>query len=106
GLTLSSSPSTEELYRARVFEEPLVPIGGSPMLEENAALATALKAYAARTRPDDFLGLTQFLDSHPTSSWNAALLICLGLEYYNTAHYSLALEAWNKGWALAKSAED
>src|SRR5262249_55154866 len=43
---------------------------------------------------------------YPKSPWRAALLTDLGLEYYNTAHYSLALEAWNRAWLLAKDATD
>jgi hypothetical protein len=36
----------------------------------------------------------------------AALLTNLGLEYYNTGHYSKALEAWRQAWELAKTATD
>jgi RHS repeat-associated protein len=104
--SLSANPTVEEFFHARVFEEPLVPIGPAPTPEENAALAAALVGYAQRSGPDDFSGLTRFLDEHPRSSWNAALLICLGLEYYNTAHYWLALDAWSRGWSLAKDASD
>src|ERR1041385_836555 len=94
GLEFSDSPTTQEIFRAWVFEEPLVPIGGEPNAEENAALAAALIGYAKRSGPDDFSGLTEFLESQPRSPWRAALLTDLGFEYYNTAHYSLALEAW------------
>src|SRR4029453_6595370 len=47
-----------------------------------------------------------FLERRPRSPWQAALLTGLGLEYYNTAHYSLALDAWAKAWSLAKDASD
>ena len=106
GLQFSASPTTQEIFRARVFEEPLVPIGGEPGADENAALAAALVGYAKRSGPDDFASLTGFLEKHPQSPWRAALLTGLGLEYYNTAHYSLALEAWEKAWPLAKEATD
>jgi len=105
-LEFSAKPSVEEMFRARVFEEPLVPIGGEPSAEENAALATALIGYSKRSGPDDFSSFTGFLEKHPQSPWRAALLTCLGLEYYNTAHYSLALEAWREAWALGKYAKD
>lgn len=105
-LEFSASPTTEEIFRARVFEEPLVPVGGEPTPAENTALAAALRGYAVRNSPDDFSSLTDFLDQHPNSPWAAALLTDLGLEYYNTAHYSLALEAWGKAWNLAKDATD
>jgi RHS repeat-associated protein len=105
-LAFSERPTPEELFRARVFEEPLVPVGGEPSPSENAALADALLGYAKRSGPDDFASLTGFLEAHPQSPWRAALLTDLGLEYYNTAHYSLALEAWREAWSLAKDATD
>ena len=105
-LEFSANPTPQELFRARVFEEPLVPIGGEPNAAENAALAAALLGYSKRSGPDDFSSLTGFLEKHPKSSWSAALLTDLGLEYYNTAHYSLALEAWARAWSHAKDVTD
>src|ERR1043166_6983759 len=99
GLEFSVNPTTQEIFRARVFEEPLVPIGGEPSAEENAALADALLGYAKRSGPDDFASLTSFLETHLNSPWRVALLTGLGFEYYNTAHYSLALEAWKSALA-------
>src|SRR5262245_1907824 len=45
-LKLSARPTVQEIFRAGVFEEPLVPIGGEPTLVENADLSAALNAYA------------------------------------------------------------
>jgi YD repeat-containing protein len=106
GLGFPANPTVQELSRARVFEEPLVPIGGEPTPAENAALAAALLGYAKRSGPDDFASLTGFLEDHPQSPWGAALLTCLGLECYNTAHYSLALGAWRQAWSRAKDVRD
>ena len=106
GLEFSAKPTVQEIFRARVFEEPLVPIGGEPSSDENAALAEALLGYAKRSGLDDFASLTGFLEKHPLSAWRAALLTCMGLEYYNTAYYSRALEAWQQAWAHAKDARD
>ena len=103
-LELPNNPTANDLLRARVFEEPLVPVGSEPTAPENAALAGALVDYSKRTTPDDFSSLRQFLEKHPRSAWNAALLTCLGLEYYNTAYYSLALEVWREAWALGQKA--
>lgn len=91
---------------AQVFDEPLVPIGGKPTPAENAALAVALGAHAQRTSPDQFSNLTGFLAQHPESPWRAALLTGLGLEYYQAAYYSRALEAWREAWALGQQASD
>ncbi len=68
GLEFSANPTTQEIFRARVFEEPLVPIGGEPDAAENAALAAALLGYAKRSGPDDFASLTGFLEKHPKSA--------------------------------------
>ncbi len=105
-LEFSAHPTAQEIFRARVFEEPLVPVGREPTMDENAALAAALSGYSKRTTPDDFSSLVGFLEKHPQSPWNAALLTGLGLEYYNTAYYSRALDAWVKAWPLAKDATD
>jgi len=106
GLAFPAAPGVQDFFRARVFEEPLVPVGSEPTVAENADLAAALIGYSKRSGPDDFSSLTGFLQQHPQSPWAAALLTDLGLEYYHTARYSLALEAWAEAWALAKDATD
>lgn len=106
GLEFSANPTAGEILRARIFEEPLVPVGGEPSAAENAALVAALLGYTQRSGPDDFSSLTGFLREHPKSPWRAATLTGLGFEYYNTAHYSLALAAWEQAWPLARAATD
>lgn len=105
-LEFPTRPTVEDFFRARVFEEPLVPIGGEPSDAENAELAAALLGYSKRNGPDDFASLTSYLEKHPQSVWRAALLTCLGLEYYNTAHYSKTFDAWSEAWKLSKAATD
>lgn len=101
---LSESPSEQELCRCRVFEEGLVPVGGSPSPAENRALARALQAFLDRSSSEDFSALTGFLDIYPQTVWRAALLLNLGNEFYAQARYSRALEAWEQAWADSKSA--
>lgn len=105
-LDFSQQPIAAEFFRARIFEEPLIPIGGAPADAENAALAEALRAYAARTTPDDFSSLDGFLSKHPTSAWRAALLTNLGLEAYRTGRYSRTIDSWSEAWRLSKDATD
>jgi RHS repeat-associated protein len=105
-LNFSAAPTVEEIYRAHLFAEPLVPVGGTPTAKENTELAAALVGYSKRSGPDDFTSLTGFLHRHPQSPWTAALLTDLGLEYYNTAHYSQALDTWSNAWSLAGRATD
>lgn len=106
GLQFSAQPTKSEILQARVFDEPLVPIGGEPTLAENSALAAALLSYSKRTSPDEFSALTDFLKQHPQSVWRAALLLGLGLEYYNTAHYSKTMDAWSEAWKLSQNTAD
>jgi RHS repeat-associated protein len=106
-LAFSAQPTTEEeISRARVFVDPLEPVGGEPSPSDNAALADALRGYAQRRGPDDFSSLTAFLQAHPRSPWAASVLTGLGTEYYNTAHYSLALDAWRQAWAHANEVQN
>src|SRR5260221_2988907 len=105
-LEFSASPSSEDFYRAHVFDDPLVPVNGEPSSAENAALSAALLEYSHRTSTDDFSSLTGFLKTHPRSSCRASLLLNLGLEYYRAAYYSRALEAWAQAWTLSQGATD
>jgi RHS repeat-associated protein len=102
----SPNPTPQEIFRARIFEEPLVSVGTDPTPDETTALAVALQGYAQRSGPDDFSSLTGFLAAYPTSPWNVALLTNLGLEYYHTGHYSKTLEAWGQAWALGRATTD
>jgi RHS repeat-associated protein len=102
----SPNPTLQDIFLTPLFEEPLVPIGADPTPAETAALAAALEGYAKRSSPDDFSSLTGFLETYPDSHWNASLLTNLGLEYFNTGHYSKTLEVWSQAWQLAGAATD
>src|SRR5262245_36829715 len=43
--TFSMTPTSEEIFRARVFGEPLVPVGAAPSEEDNRAIAAALSEF-------------------------------------------------------------
>lgn len=106
GLRFSAQPTAHEFLRVRLFREALVPIGGEPGPGENQALAKALLEYSQRGNADDFSAVTGFVRKYPASPWNATLLTALGIEFYETARYSKAIEAWNQAWQLAKPAKD
>jgi hypothetical protein len=80
GLRVPPNPTVEDIFNIHMFEEPLVPIGVNPTPAENAALVTAILNYSKRM--EDFSSLTEFLEIYPKSSWNAALLTDLGIDYY------------------------
>src|SRR5665213_3863883 len=90
GLGFSAQPTSTEISNARVFDEPLLPMGGEPEAEECKALAGALAEYSYRTNLDDFSSLTDFLARFPHSTWAGSLLLHLGTEYYNYGYYSKA----------------
>jgi RHS repeat-associated protein len=105
-LGFSPQPTVSEIFNARGFDEPLLPIGGEPRAEENKALADSLADYAYRTNLDDFSSLTAFLARFPNSAYSGSLLLHLGTEYYNYGHYSKALDAWEQAWQDLKKTDD
>lgn len=76
----SDTPTENEIFRARVFGEPLVALGTTSG-EENRALATALSAYLQRRRPEDTEAVESFPREHSSSPWRASLLMNLGVVW-------------------------
>lgn len=105
-LRAAGAPTNWDIFNARVFDEPLIPMSGQTAPAENRLLADALLAYADRTDPDDFSSLTQFVEGFPESPWRTSLLLHLGTEYYHHGYYSRALDAWEQGWAAAANVHD
>src|SRR5256885_6689060 len=97
-LRFSARPTDAEIFGARVFDEPLVPLSAEPHAVENRALADAIQNYADRSTPDDCSGLVAFVENFPNSRWSGPLLIHLGTEYYNYGYFSRALDAWERAW--------
>jgi RHS repeat-associated protein len=98
----SETPSDLEVFRARVFGEPIVPMARPSTAEENRALAQALLAFQDRADGDDTTAITGFVAQHPESTWRASLLLNLGQFYRQTGYFRKALAAWEEGWNLAK----
>src|SRR2546422_10768047 len=97
----SDPPTDEEIFRARVFAEPLVPVGGSTSADQNRALAKALLAFLNRRNNDELAVVEQVLADYPKSPWRASLLTDLGIVYRNTGYFSKALAAWEETWTLS-----
>ena len=96
----SRSPTESEIRRARVFLEPLVPIG-VPAGAENLALARAISDYAEKGQRSDVQPFTEFLREHPSSAWRASLLANLGIMHRASGYYTRALRAWDDAWNAA-----
>ncbi len=93
----SGDPSDDEIFRARVFSEPLVP-EHAPEPGENQALAAAILDYAAAPLREDTAALEAFLAAHPDSAWRTALLSNLGTVYRRTGYFQRALATWQTAW--------
>jgi RHS repeat-associated protein len=100
--TFSAEPTEDELFRARVFGEPMVPTG-SATPGENRALGQALSAFLAGRANEDFTPITRFLEQHPNSPWRVALLTNLGMTYRQAGYFSRALAAWKEAWEAGKN---
>ena len=79
-LESSSMLTVEEFSRRRLLQGAPVPGGGKPSDTENVAPVAAMRGYAARTAPDVFANLGNFLAKHSSSAFHAALLAHLGSE--------------------------
>lgn len=103
GLAASSpapaATSATELSRSRAFPEGLLPVGGEPSAEENAALAAALREPAGPARR---AAVDAFITARPTSSWLPALLLNRGLLRFDEGYFSSALADWLRAWELGR----
>jgi YD repeat-containing protein len=99
----SATPRDEEITRARVFEEPLVPLGGVTNIVENRQLAEALLAYLKGGNSEDLSALERFLQAHPQSAWRVSLLTNMGIVYRRTGYFTRALAVWKEAWNLGKN---
>ncbi len=93
------------------LEEPLVATGATTH-QQDADLDSAIAAYrTAPQRPGsqaDFADyakpLLAFIAAHPTSNWNAALYLDIGLGYFHAAYYSRTFEYFENAWQLGRNA--
>jgi len=102
----SAAPSDQEIFQARVFDEPLVPMGGATSVRENRDLSASILAYLVGGNPEDASALWRFLEENPRTPWRASLLTNLGVVYRRTGYYSRALVAWQEAWDIAKTATE
>lgn len=100
---LPAAPSDLEVERAALFEERLVPLGGTTTADENAALSEALRTALGRRDPYNTDEIEGFLRDHPNSPWRASLLTNLGIVWRETGRYSQALDAWETAWSLTRA---
>lgn len=102
----SARPTVDEIFAARAFREPLVPVGGTPTDAETAALALALLAFTRGTTAGSVDVFDTFLAAYPATPWRASLQLNIGARYRTAGAWSSALAAWEEAWTLARHRDD
>src|SRR5262245_11209130 len=105
-LAFSAAPTVAEIFHSAVFPEPLVPVGGAPTAQENAALARALLAYHQRADVQWFAPLITFLQEFSRTPWRASLLVNIAALQRQSGAYARAMAAADGAWLLMKDATD
>ena len=96
----------EDIFRARVFEEPLVPVGGETTEAENQALSEAIQTYLKNGGGEDVDPILAFMHQYSSSPWRASLLTNLGIVYFRTGHYLKAVTVWKQAWEWTRNETD
>ena len=105
-LKFSSNPTDEEIAHARVFDRPILSLGKTTSLRENADLAAALRAHRNRQDPDDASAIENFLRKYPNSPRSLSLSGHLASHYHHTCQFTKAMDTWQKIWASGKDIKD
>ena len=105
-LVLPNQPSPEDVFNARVFAEPLVPVGGQPSADDTAALGRAIRTFYARSDRGETSSMTSYLAGQPASPWRASLLANLGTVYAQEGAFSRAMSAFDEAWRLTKDSTE
>ncbi len=102
--TLPVEADDVQLRAVRLFEEPLVPMGGSPAAGENSALAKALTLYASSSDKEDISSLQAFLKQYPHSRWSASVALNAGLLRREQGYFTEAIDLLKLSWDDSKNA--
>jgi RHS repeat-associated protein len=99
-------PTTKELVAARVFGEPILPVGGNGPFDENVALAGAITRWLKSGDPENTRPFEDLLTTHSTSVWRPSLLANLGTFYKRHGYFTRAEERLVEAWEIARHATD
>jgi RHS repeat-associated protein len=103
----STKPTTDEIRRARVFGEPIVPVGAAPSDDDNKEVAAGLDAFLRAAGDKDQLGALERLDARqPNSPYRASLLMNMGIFYRRRGYFTRAERALREAWNLSKDAAE
>ena len=99
----SNPPTEEEIFRARVFSEPVVAVGAQPAEAENQALAGALLRFHQGSGAARFNALESFVKAHPESPYRASILLNVGTAYRRDGFFTRALASLEQAWEQSKA---
>jgi len=101
---LTEEPGDAEIETARIFTEPLTPtLGRSALPGENRELAAALRAFKAKTDPEDVSAIKNFIVKFPESHWRPALELNLGKMRFESGYFGDALALYKSAWENSKN---
>jgi len=100
----SDAPTADEIFRVRLFEEPLAPTH-EPSAADNKDIVTALETYLAADLREDTTALDAYLVARKDSPWRLALLTNLAILARKTGYYSRAIELSRAAWESGRGEE-
>lgn len=95
---LPPNPSDTDIETAHIFDEPLVPIGGTATKGENAALGAALLKFQQVRSGDDVSMLDAFLEDYPQSRWRVALQTNIAIIRRHAGYFNEAMDRLEDAW--------
>jgi RHS repeat-associated protein len=103
--TFSPVPTDEELTKARLFGEPLIPQAGESNDVENQALAQAITTYLYGGDSEALEPLEGVVTAFPRSRWRVAVQANVGSWYRKKGYFTRAQRNLTEAWQLGKSSD-
>lgn len=85
-----------KIFSYRIFEEPIIAVGGLGTLEESRDLEGVIKRFIASDNFEDLTEFENFLDRYPESVYRTSLLANLGSLSYQQGYFSRAISYWEQ----------
>ncbi|MGH9320859.1 MAG: cysteine peptidase family C39 domain-containing protein, partial [Vicinamibacteria bacterium] len=103
--TFSPTPTDEEIFRARVFGEPLIPEEGETNDAENQALVQAITTYLYGGNSEALEPLEGVVTNFPNSRWRVAVQAGVGSWYRKKGYFTRAQRNLTEAWRLGKESK-
>ncbi|MCL4820599.1 MAG: hypothetical protein KJ067_15760 [Vicinamibacteria bacterium] len=101
----STPPTDQELFRARVFEEPFIPERATRP-DDNSTLVAAIEAFVSSEDREDLSPWLLFVESHPDSPWTLSVLTGLSIASRRAGYFSRAMELSQRAWERGRGIEE